>query len=265
MTVDLIEAFGLGPHELVAFIGGGGKTTLLFGLSAQLAANGHRVIVTTTTKLGLDQTSGRRLCWSDDPAQINEALGEEGSLLVVSEADHHKVLGYAPDVVAGWFSSTRATYILVEADGARRRPLKAPAGHEPVVPSSASVVVIVMGIDAIGQTFAAAAHRPEQASKLTGLSESDLITPQSAASILAHPDGGLRGIPDTSRVVVALTKVAPSHRPQAALMRDLLLSSDRIEAVVTVPFSPTAISGRAAKDLGRTVRNQPEDRRDGYV
>ncbi|NNF87990.1 MAG: hypothetical protein HKM97_05660, partial [Acidimicrobiia bacterium] len=54
MTVDLAAAFGLGPRELVAFTGGGGKTSLLLNLGRQLTGRGDRVLITTTTKLGLD-------------------------------------------------------------------------------------------------------------------------------------------------------------------------------------------------------------------
>ena len=41
--------------------------------------------------------------------------------------------------------------LLVEADGSRRRPLKVPAVHEPVIPSFADMVVGVIGLDCIGK------------------------------------------------------------------------------------------------------------------
>ena len=101
MTFDLIDAFGLGPRELVAFTGGGGKTSLLLELSRQLAGRGDRVLMTTTTKLGLDQTEGAEVCWSIDWYEIESALDRGRPVFVLSEADDHKVLGYDPEISRG--------------------------------------------------------------------------------------------------------------------------------------------------------------------
>jgi len=237
MTPDLTVALKLGPRELVAFTGGGGKSTLLLSLSRQLEADGHRLIVTTTTKMGLDQTVGRPLCWSPDLADIAVALAESPALMVLSDADDHKVLGYPPERVDDWFAHTEVEYVLVEADGARRRPLKAPAHHEPVIPSATSLVVVVVGIDAIGQSIHEAVHRSEQAARLTGLSPADLVTPEVVTAIVSHPDGGLQGVPELARVVVALNKVGPDSEADAVKVQESLLATDRIESVMMVPFS----------------------------
>lgn len=236
MNFDLASALDLGPRELVAFIGGGGKTTLLLALSRQLEQRGARLIVTTTTKLGLQQTAGRTVCWSADPADIAHALSASRSVMVLSDADDHKVVGFSPESVDDWFARIPADYVLVEADGARRRPLKAPARHEPVVPSTATLVVVVMGIDAIGQAIATAAHRPERAAELTGLSIDDLITADVAAKVLTHPSGGLRGIPSSARVAVALTKVGQASEAGASALKASLTASEAIERVVIVPW-----------------------------
>jgi len=237
VKADLIEQIGLGARELVAFTGGGGKTTLLLDLSRQLAARGDRILVTTTTRLGLDQTEGVELVWSLDPFQLESALDSAGIVFVLSERDDHKVRGYEPEIVDELFADTSAAYVLVEADGSRGRPLKAPADHEPVIPAAASTVVVVMGIDAIGRTIFEAAHRPAAAMALTGLAESDHITAEAAATILTHVDGGLKGIPAPARVVIALTKVAPSSQAEAERIAGLVAQHRRVDRVLSIPFS----------------------------
>ncbi len=236
MTLDLIELLGLGPRELVAFIGGGGKTTLLLELSHQLAERGERVVVTTTTKLGLDQTERVEIVWSPDPFQVESALDDAGVVFVLSEGDDHKVRGYEPELVDELFLDTSAGFVLVEADGSRGRPLKAPADHDPVVPAAASVVVVVMGVDAVGRTIFEAAHRPGAAAALSGLNEHALITPQAAAGILTHPEGGLKGIPAEARIIVAVTKVAADTEAAAARVQDLVARHPRVQRVITVPL-----------------------------
>jgi len=237
MKPDLAVELGLGPRELVAFTGGGGKSTLLLSLSRQLEAGGHRLIFTTTTKMGLDQTVDRQVCWSPELADIGVALAQSTAVMVLSDADDHKVLGYPPERVDDWFAHAEVEYVLVEADGARRRPLKAPAGHEPVIPSSTSLVVVVVGIDAIGQTIDQAVHRSEQAATLTGLSPADLVTPEVVTTIVSHPDGGLQGVPELARVVVVLNRVGPESEAGAVAVRGALLATGRIDSVVLVPFS----------------------------
>lgn len=234
--MNLIEELGLGPRELVAFTGGGGKTTLLLELGRQLADRGERTLITTTTKLGLDQTDGVSAVWSLDPYQIEVVLDGAGPVFVLSEGDEHKVRGYEPETVDELFVDTSAAYVLVEADGSRGRPLKAPGDHEPVVPAAASIVVVVMGIDAVGRTIFEAAHRPAQAAALTGLAESDRITAEAAVRVLTHPDGGLKGIPASARVVIALTKVGPSSLAMAEHIAGRVAGHRRVHRVVGIPF-----------------------------
>ena len=243
MTVDLAATFGLGPRELVAFTGGGGKTSLLLNLGRQLTGRGDRVIITTTTKLGLDQTDGIEVCWAIDWYEIESALDRGGPVFVLSESDEHKVLGYEPEVVEDLYRDSSAGYVLVEADGSRRRPLKAPAEHEPVVPGAASVVVVVMGVDAIGRTIFEASHRPARAAELAGRAETDVITPEVAAAVLTHPEGGLKGIPPAARVIVAITKVTDQTAAAAATIATLVGLSRRIVSVVSIPYDPVVARG----------------------
>jgi molybdenum cofactor cytidylyltransferase len=238
--MNLIEQLGLGGRELVAFTGGGGKTTLLLELSRQLAARGARVLVTTTTKLGLDQTEGVEVVWSLDPFQVERALDRAGTVFVLREGDEYKVRGYEPEIVDELFADSSASYVLVEADGSRGRPLKVPADHEPVIPAAASIVVVVMGIDAVGRTVFEVAHRPAAARALTGLAAGDRITAEAAATILTHVDGGLKGIPDPARVVLALTKVDAGSQAVAERIAELVISHRRIDRVVSIPFDPAA-------------------------
>ena len=42
-----------------------------------------------------------------------------------------------------------ADYIINEADGAARKPIKAPNATEPVIPTSTTLIVAVVGVDAL--------------------------------------------------------------------------------------------------------------------
>jgi probable selenium-dependent hydroxylase accessory protein YqeC len=126
---------------------------------------------------------------------------------------------------------------LVEADGAKGRLLKAPAEHEPVIPGGAARVVIVAGMEAIGELLdARTVHRPKIAARLLGISLGTVITPDLFANLIGHTFGGLKAIPSHAEAVVLLTQWdGRSHSHVEAIARRLL-SGRHISRVALVNF-----------------------------
>ena len=60
----------------------------------------------------------------------------------------------------------------------------------------------------------------------------DPLTIDGAATVLHHEDGGLKNIPDTTRVVIALTKVTPDTEASANELAAMLTEHQRIDRVV---------------------------------
>ena len=233
MTTLLSDRFGIGTHELVSIVGAGGKSTILMQLGRELASRDSRVIVTTTTKMANDQII-EPTCWSDEPADIEAALVPGHPLFVAAGRGEWKVTGLAPDAVDRLYSETSANHVLVEADGAHSRSIKAPADHEPVVASLSSTVVVVVGIDTIGRPLRTVAHRPDRIAALTGLGHDDIVSVEDAAAILLHPEGGLKRIPETARAVMAITKVNQENRTAANALAKILEAHTRVDRAVTV-------------------------------
>jgi probable selenium-dependent hydroxylase accessory protein YqeC len=125
-----------------------------------------------------------------------------------------------------------ADYVLVEADGAKRLPLKAPAEHEPVIPASAGLVIAVAGLDGIGQAIAQAAFRPAQYAALCGKAETDAVTTSDAARVLAHENGQRKGLPAHARFAVLLNKADDEMRRNSALEIAAELERYHVERVV---------------------------------
>jgi molybdenum cofactor cytidylyltransferase len=224
----------LADRELIAVTGAGGKSTLILALARQLADEGKRVLVTTTTKMGPAQVAGfPAVCRTADRETIDNAVAAHGLVALITDRDDRKVTGPSARIIDKLFEATAVDYLLVEADGARGRSLKAPAAHEPVVPRSATLVIVVMGIDAVGARISDAAHRPPQAAALTGRRIDERLTVDDCVTVLTHPRGGLQGIPPTARVVVALTKVTnPEQAATAARLRESLMAHERISEVL---------------------------------
>jgi molybdenum cofactor cytidylyltransferase len=143
--------------------------------------------------------------------------------------EDQKVSGLDPEAVDALLLGTSADYIIVEADGARSLSVKAPADHEPVIPSLSTTVVVVMGADALESPLNTVAHRIERISALTGLTGDDVLTPQDAATILLHPEGGLKDVPGPARVVTIITKVTPENVAAANTLAAIVKRHPRID------------------------------------
>ena len=173
----LRDLLGVRPG-VTAVIGGGGKTTLLRTLGGELAAEGKRVLLCTTTKM---------LPFPDLPCALTgaelEALRREHRLLCAGTLlpDTGKLA--APETPMAQLAA-RFDYMLVEADGAARRPLKAHAPHEPVIPAEANQTICVVGASGFGQPIVQAAHRPERYAALAGVPETAEATPETEAAVL---------------------------------------------------------------------------------
>jgi probable selenium-dependent hydroxylase accessory protein YqeC len=215
--MQLYEALELRPAEVISFCGGGGKTSTIQRLCRELRSSNRTVISTVTTRIGSDQTDSVEPVLVGDSSrisasnleQIRKSITEYGWALVAGTADSTKLTGVDPGAVCSLHSL--GSYVLVEADGARGMPLKAPAEFEPVVPSCATLCVVLIGIDAIGrQILPGQVHRPEVICKLTGAMAGDEVDPQIIASLIVHPEGLFKGTPQAARKAVIVNKIVDS-------------------------------------------------------
>jgi len=238
-TFTLPTAFNLRPHkELIAFVGGGGKTSLLFALGAALP--GRRILTTTTRIFAAQMNRAEAVVFftaedaENAAKKLEQALGEFGVCLVVGAVAGDKAVGVPPERPGAWLARPDVDFVLVEADGSRMRPIKAPAAHEPVIPPACTLVVPVVGIDALDGRFSDVTHRPELAAQLLPYSVvGERLSVGDVARLIAHPQGGLKGVPDGARVVPFINKVETAAQLSAARqIAHQLLHTPRIERVV---------------------------------
>ena len=175
--VELLKLLEIEPG-VTAIIGGGGKTTLLYALARE-AARDARVIVCTTTHILPPEHLPCVLSESED--EIAAALCKTNCVCVGTKSAEGK---FSAPAVPMERLMTLARYVFVEADGSKHRPLKAHAGHEPVIPAEANQTILVLGASGLNQPICDAAHRPELYARKLGVSEDDLATPYLAAKLL---------------------------------------------------------------------------------
>jgi probable selenium-dependent hydroxylase accessory protein YqeC len=228
--VGLTGALGLTDGMLLAAVGAGGKKSLLYRLAAEL----DPVIVTATVHIPEfdDHVDTRHV--TDDPRATlaaDEVTGRVG--LVAARAPPDRFEGYPSPVVDDLHDETDVS-LLVKADGARMRRFKAPGDEEPVVPASADVVAPVAGVTAVGQPLdESLVHRVDRVAALTGRAIGEPIRAEDVATVIAHPAGGLKGVPEDARVVPVLNMVDDDALAATAreIADSILRRSDRIDRV----------------------------------
>lgn len=206
--MNILRAFRVNPKiaQHIAFVGAGGKTTALFQLARELSST---VLVTATTHLGAWQISAA------DHHLIPKDLGYpnetplQGVVLVTDEFENDRTKPISADMLH-WLrgkSHNENLSLLIEADGSRRKPLKAPAAHEPPIPDFVDAVIVVAGLSALGQPLDEKhIHRAEIFSQLSELPLNQNVTSDAIIRVLTHPQGGLKNIPAGARRVALLNQ-----------------------------------------------------------
>jgi len=246
----LLDAFGLAAGGLCSVVGAGGKTSLLRALAAQARESGLRVLLTTTTHMGMmpPEVSGTVFMDSEgvDEAALRRALDEDGrATLLGRRLREDKVQGVAP----GRVDALRplADLVLVEADGARQRSLKLPAEHEPVVPSLSTLMVVVSGLDAVTAPLdEGLVHRLELVRAALGRA-GGVVGEDGVAACLVHPAGYPGRVPAGARLAAFLNKMEDAAAAQAA---------SRIAGRLAPPYA-LVVGGSARAGVGQVLSCQP--------
>ena len=209
------------PRGVLSLVGAGGKTSLMFHLASQLSRSGKRVLTTTTTKLFFptaDQSQTVLIAADPEAILLQASSCQPGARHITAAAAHSvdtgKLQGFPQEAIRVFRDSGLFDWILVEADGAARRPLKAPAEHEPVIPLDSTVIVAVAGLEVVGAPLSEElVFRCGLAGTLMGLAAGETITESSLARLIAHPFGSFKGAPPDARRFLFLNKAdSPARR-----------------------------------------------------
>jgi molybdenum cofactor cytidylyltransferase len=274
--MQLIQAIRLSDSACLAFAGSGGKTTALFQLAHSLNTGlvslmpgtaGQPVIVTATSHLHINQVkladSHRIVEQPTDLIEMEENL--QGVMLVTGPVDGVRTKAISNPCLARIRAVCRdhSLPMLIEADGSRQRPLKAPATYEPAIPDFVETVIVVTGLSGLGRPLVEEfVHRPEIFARLSGLAPGEIITSEALLRVLTHPSGGMKNIPAQARRLVLLNQAdSPELQSEAKNLAEKLLSAYHSvviasldESIIHAVYEPVAgiiLAAGEAKRFGR--------------
>ena len=164
---------------IISVVGSGGKTTLIKQLSSRYRSEGKTVLVTTTTHMFIEEDT----LLTDDAEKIIGVLQETGYAMAgIPEGIKIKALSRETfDTVCAW-----ADVVLVEADGSKRLPLKYPNASEPVIPENTDEILVVCGLNAIGQKAKDVCHRLELVKAYLGIEEDTVISAEHVQKLVTE-------------------------------------------------------------------------------
>lgn len=196
---DLSPLLGLADSQIITFIGGGGKTSLMNTLGKEFASHGYPTLLTTTTHIMKPDFL------SDESYIENEDLGQLANIFTNLKKNTLPLaaLGIPEKVVNSnikWRSpssdfcekiaefskkfSTKNPYkflkILCEGDGSKRLPIKLPKDGEPAFFPKTDTVIGVIGLSCLGKPIKETLFRYELLPNLTSLDNYFIKSLQSA-------------------------------------------------------------------------------------
>jgi len=234
--MKLQPAFEIVPGDVVALVGAGGKTSTLVALGHELADAGLRVLATTTTRIAVDQLDLMPYATTLERGtrHLSLALGENRFVFLYEEIRRNKVHGPSSAIVTHLLDGIDSDVMLIEADGSRGLPLKAPRAHEPVIPSEATLVIPIASLSVLGQPLDEDhVYNAAAIDERYGFGIGNRVKSPWVAQVLRDEELGLRGIPDRARVIALLNQTPATGylRARARMIAGFILRSHRVKGV----------------------------------
>ncbi len=146
--------------QVISVVGGGGKTSFIYTLADELVENGKKTIITTTTHMRVPVKG-----LSSNINEILDSLNQYGCAIAGKNPFGKRMCGLEKELY--YEMCKQADVVLVEADGAKRLPVKAPdLSHEPVIPVNNTYTVAIAGMSAVGSSMEEVCFRLEQIKKI---------------------------------------------------------------------------------------------------
>jgi probable selenium-dependent hydroxylase accessory protein YqeC len=202
-------------------VGAGGKTSTMFRLAREFKSFRKKVLVTTTTNIAFSETSQADCLVIDRSENISSLPRvEPGTIVCLGNStlgDQEKLKGIDREFVDEIYQKHLFDYIVVEADGSKRRPIKAPAHYEPVIPKETTRVIGVIGLDALHKPITDEyVHRPGLFCALTGKKMGDTIDRECLIALVLSEAGLFKDTPQGCRRYVVFNKADHTDRQEEA-------------------------------------------------
>jgi molybdenum cofactor cytidylyltransferase len=255
---SLAEAINVKHKDVIAFAGAGGKTGLMIALASELFKNDTKVAITTTTKIGtterpynselIVETNSEKMI-----SKVNEVilLGKIPVLASSIDESNNRLHGISSNSVNA--IAREVDYLLIEADGARRKPFKIPMSHEPVVPECVTKLCIVVGLDALGQQIDNVNFYNVEGMIKLGAVSGENLTIELIRKLMCHPEGYLRFKTQNREIYLLLNKIDLLPEPEDPNELAQVLYNNSIDKIIFTSTTTQPIVKHIATNKDRKI------------
>lgn len=187
--MEIKKIFGMCTGDIVSIVGSGGKTTLMFLLAREFSRN-NKVLVTTTTKIYVPHINQFDfICCNVENYTLYNNMKCNGIYVYGSSINNEgKLIGVNPHILERQIKYF--DYVLIEADGSKKKPIKGWKANEPVVLNNTSKTIGILPIDIIGKTVNEYnVHGLKPFRSITGSHLGDIINEDHIISLVLHKKG----------------------------------------------------------------------------
>ncbi|QUH31684.1 selenium cofactor biosynthesis protein YqeC [Vallitalea guaymasensis] len=201
-------------NNIISIVGAGGKTTTMYRLGNELKELDRKVLLTTTTAIYYPMSNEYdNLIISNNLEQLilESKRLSRGTITMIGKNifhDNNKLKGIEKEWVKPLFNQGDYDFLVIEADGAKRKSIKAPTWYEPVIANCSTLVVGCIGLDIIGKRIDENwVHRANIFSRVVGKEIGDIIDYETISRLIISREGLFKGCKNHSKKVVLLNKV----------------------------------------------------------
>lgn len=205
----LSDRLNIKKKDLISIVGAGGKTSVMYEIAKECKNKNLKILLTTTTKIYYPTENFIDNIFLLNKESIDITKIKNGTITIIGEyvSTENKLIGIDKSFIDEISKRNIFDLIIVEADGSKRKTIKAPNYHEPLIPSKTTKVIGIIGIDAIGMLLNNKnVHRVDEFSSVTGTKIGEIIINNSIKKLVISKDGLFKNSPENTEKILILNK-----------------------------------------------------------
>lgn len=236
--MEMYKTLGLNPKNkyMITFVGGGGKTSLMFSLAYNLKQFGS-VLVTTTTRIRFEGENRYDNLVMLDKNKEDLFKPKKGITLLGNGIESGKVVGVSKELLDDLYDKNLYNFILIEADGAKEKPIKACKEGEPIIPLKTNINIGVIGVEALDKTVDEICFRKDIFKDITGYNLENVIDNNCIINLINHNKGLFKETPENCKKFFVVNKCDNEITQKRA--KDLLRKVMKLTNISRVFLSST--------------------------
>ena len=203
-------------HKIVSVVGGGGKTTVIRAMFRECMENSDgRIPCAVSTTTHIQKTNAEYFLGEPSMKMFRKKLSDYEVVWMGREIRKGKLASFQKEFLEE--VSREPVLLLLEADGAKHFPVKAPAEHEPVICEKTGIVLNVYGMRAIGKKIKDVCFRIGEVEKILGKTGEDILRPEDIMTLAVSRSAGRKCVTDEMEYQVILNQADTEEEKQTAM------------------------------------------------